>query len=664
MEKLITWGVVLLLLFINGLSAASNSDDTHHAISINAQPVSYGSIQDAIDSAQDGDTIYIPAGTYYEHVIVNKRVTIIGDGADSTIIDGMGLHEHIIKIISDGVELSGCTIRHCSIGFSGVRIYKDSCHIHDNEFTECGGGVELWNVTNAVIDHNTIEDNTWGVYVHNSLNCSIHDNMIQNNVYGMELGYSTVQIINNSFQKNSLYGVLQLWSNGVIIEYNTFKHHNNIAYQLYSSDYNLIEENDVTENGYGLALYASSNNTIRENNVLSNQYGFYFWFQSNHNYIVHNRVQSILYGIYLGQSNNNIISSNYIINNTQSGIEISYSCCYNIIIENIILENQNGIFLYSSYNTIAKNIIKNNFAMGIFATSSFYNTIIQNNISGGDYGILIGASSFTNQVTYNNISNNVVGIMLYQYSSHNILYKNNIQNNDMGGIWVIHSNNNSLDSNTISNSYEGIVISWISSSYGTSDDNTICHNFIKNNSHLGIYLGKTKYNIVNENIIQDSAIGIVVSNASFNSINNNFVSNISNTYIQLKYSSCNNDIVKNTLVNIYQPIKEQIGINIIRLSNKNKIIHNAISNNNISIAISESSQFNSINENNMINNTNPSFFTSSYPNFWARNYWDDWHTTSPKPIYGELKLERLGNLMIPWVQFDWHPAQEPYEIPS
>jgi pectin methylesterase-like acyl-CoA thioesterase len=38
-------------------------------------------IQDAIDGAGDGDTIYVHAGTYDENVDVWKRVTLIGDGA-------------------------------------------------------------------------------------------------------------------------------------------------------------------------------------------------------------------------------------------------------------------------------------------------------------------------------------------------------------------------------------------------------------------------------------------------------------------------------------------------------------------------------------------------------------------------------------------------------
>ena len=43
-------------------------------------------IQDAIDGAGAGDTIYVHAGTYAENVDVWKRVTLIGDGADVVMV--------------------------------------------------------------------------------------------------------------------------------------------------------------------------------------------------------------------------------------------------------------------------------------------------------------------------------------------------------------------------------------------------------------------------------------------------------------------------------------------------------------------------------------------------------------------------------------------------
>ena len=48
---------------------------------------------------------------------------------------------------------------------------------------------------------------------------------------------------------------------------------------------------------------------------------------------------------------------------------------------------------------------------------------------------------------------------------------------------------------------------------------------------------------------------------------------------------------------------------------------------------------------------------------WIGNYWDTWSGVGPKIIPGMkvLWIRRLF-FLIPWFVFDWHPAQEPYDI--
>ena len=106
-SKPIIWVTILILLFSSIIPISSSVEDTsYRTISINSESVNYGSIQEPIDNANIGDTIYISSGVYYEHIVVEKSLTIIGDGVKSTFVDGMGLNDHVFNILSDFVEIT------------------------------------------------------------------------------------------------------------------------------------------------------------------------------------------------------------------------------------------------------------------------------------------------------------------------------------------------------------------------------------------------------------------------------------------------------------------------------------------------------------------------------------------------------------------------------
>ena len=50
-------------------------------------PADFRTIQGAINAANDGDTVFVRRGVYYEHVNVNKTLLVIAEIRNSSIID-------------------------------------------------------------------------------------------------------------------------------------------------------------------------------------------------------------------------------------------------------------------------------------------------------------------------------------------------------------------------------------------------------------------------------------------------------------------------------------------------------------------------------------------------------------------------------------------------
>jgi len=184
----------------------------------------YDTIQAAINVPQtlDGHTILVDAGIYYEHIIVNKAVSLIGEDRSKTIIDGNGTGTVVRSIASD-VEIEEFTVQNGGdVPNSGIII--GSCinnAIRDSVIRNNAYGIELLKSNGSSIFENTIMNNSWaGIYIHDSNENTIHGNTITNNSIGTWIASSTVpntfyhnKFINNTEQVDS-YNSTNVWDNG------------------------------------------------------------------------------------------------------------------------------------------------------------------------------------------------------------------------------------------------------------------------------------------------------------------------------------------------------------------------------------------------------------------------------------------------------------------
>jgi parallel beta-helix repeat protein len=154
---------------------------------------SFVSIQQAIDEAENGSTIYVPSGLYKEHVIVNKTVRLVGMDISATIVDGSNAGT-VMQILADNVSVSNFTLQNSGWGWyrNGVYVYdSNSCRIESNYFLNNCHNVRINCSYNSVVSKNTIKGSGYGIRLINSVNCTAVENNVSGCIGGVHLENAT-----------------------------------------------------------------------------------------------------------------------------------------------------------------------------------------------------------------------------------------------------------------------------------------------------------------------------------------------------------------------------------------------------------------------------------------------------------------------------------------
>ena len=197
-----------LLFFVNFASADIKNFDDSSQQSIRGSilyvggsgPGNYSNIQDAIDNASDGDTIFVFNGTYIGYVVINKSIDLIGEDKNSTII--IGYFAFTISIVTDWVNVSGFYFLSNARFGEGVRIDSSNSSFCNNIVNIPNDRVRI-NGYNNIFSDNIVYGES--IYLTGNRN-TISGNIISNNFYGIFLTYACNNIIsNNSFFYSGLY---------------------------------------------------------------------------------------------------------------------------------------------------------------------------------------------------------------------------------------------------------------------------------------------------------------------------------------------------------------------------------------------------------------------------------------------------------------------------
>jgi len=244
-------GIVLSLLFLFSLIGFFNLSRVKSDSNTITVPDDFPTIQAAVDAASDGDTVFVRAGTYYERVVMNKTLTLLGENRSNTIIWTDVTWEIGLTVQANDTVIKELTIEYLYLSnISNILVQDDNIRRIYAEYSE-----------NANISRNNLVQ----VWLRNCSLFLITENMVDFAAYGDPyLGYGLMLrefSTNNTISKNTI-------TNGTMVDEGSI--------HLEWSGSNTICENNFVNNTFSVWFVLSDNNTFYHNNFTSNYAPFKF----------------------------------------------------------------------------------------------------------------------------------------------------------------------------------------------------------------------------------------------------------------------------------------------------------------------------------------------------------------------------------------------------
>jgi nitrous oxidase accessory protein len=265
-------------------------------------------LSDVVTKALDGDVYLLKSGVYSGNIIINKQITIKGEGDVKIVGAGKG---SVITVNAPNVVIENLTITNSGISLSSqdsaifVNKNVDNTLIRNNVLLDNLIGVYLWGATNATVTHNKIigkkdlreNERGNGIQLWNSPGSKVSFNEISYGRDGIFVTTSNNNIFDHNIFRKLRYSIHYMYTNNSTVKDN-ISIDNDIGYALMSSSGLNVNRNiSINDKEHGLFANFLNDSKIDGNVVINGKNKCLFVYNSNFNIIRNNYFKQCLVGV-------------------------------------------------------------------------------------------------------------------------------------------------------------------------------------------------------------------------------------------------------------------------------------------------------------------------------------------------------------------------------
>jgi len=290
--------------------------------------IEYISLQPLIDATEPGGTLKLEEGPYEGPAIITKPISIVGvsqkteihtmtddpafmiESSDVTL-EGLKIIDKLKEKLTPSLLATGSrlTLQELELQTSSTAIslkgVTDSV-LQNNEMrwnagdrvklTARGNGIEIYNSSGILLDHNAVQGLYDGIYSENNTDLIMTNNTVEHSRYAYHLMYSENITVKDNRSHYNITGIMVMTTEKVLLSGN------------------LLAKQSENVNSQGILLFDARNVLIEKNIVSDNRVGFYIENAAD-NKIINNVIEKNFVGLQLISTTQLEVSKNNFIGN-------------------------------------------------------------------------------------------------------------------------------------------------------------------------------------------------------------------------------------------------------------------------------------------------------------------------------------------------------------